>query len=87
MGAGILDLKIEAGVTGQGGEALAQQLEEGLVEHFLVLSLHDGVSQSQRGARGAKHHADEDGHETDGEHELEQRETAFPGIGRDDFHD
>ncbi len=63
MGAGILDLEIEAGIARQRGKALAEQLEERLVEHLLVLGLHDRVAQGQRGAGRGEHHADDDRHQ------------------------
>ncbi len=53
VGAGILTLRSKRVFPGSDGKALAEELEKRLVEHFLVLRLHDRVSQGQRGAGGA----------------------------------
>ena len=59
---------------------MTEKFEKRLMQHFLILRLHDGVSQRQRGASCAENHADEDRQQANGDDEFKQRETTLPGT-------
>ncbi len=82
VGSGIADLEVETGISRQGGEALAQEVEKRLMEHFLVLRFDDRLAECQRRAGGVEHHPDDDGHEPDGDHQLKQGESGSAGSVR-----
>ena len=82
VGTGILTFRSKRVFPGREEKRLAEQLEKRLLEHFLVLGLHDVVAQRQRGAGGGENHADKDRQQPHGDHEFKQRESTAAGAGR-----
>ena len=58
-----------------------EELDERLVEHFLVLGFDHGVAELERGIRGLRHHTNEHREQGDRDDQLQHREAVFPGNG------